>query len=93
VSHQDLTAEEVINHVKVGKVVTQLGLCWKDRVRFVLTQDFTLKRIQFLDVIQQAAAEQGDDMEQLTIASQILMTDALSNIINELVDHLGGWMD
>lgn len=92
ISHQDLTAEEVINLVKNGKIVTQLGLCWQDRVRFVLTQDFTLKRIQFLDVIQEAAAGQGDDMQSITFASQILMAEALGELLSELVHHLGGWL-
>ncbi|PIT09106.1 recombination-associated protein RdgC [Snodgrassella alvi] len=92
ISHQDLTAEEVVNLVKNGKVVTQLGLCWLDRVRFVLTQDFTLKRIQFLDVIQEEAAGQGDDMQSVTFASQILMAEALGDLLAELVHHLGGWL-
>lgn len=92
ISHQDLTAEEVVNLVKNGKVVTQLGLCWQDRVRFVLTQDFTLKRIQFLDVIQEEAAGQGDDMQSITFASQILMAEALGDLLAELVYHLGGWL-
>ena len=92
ISHQDLTAEEVINLVKNGKIVTQLGLCWQDRVRFVLTQDFTLKRIQFLDVIQEEAAGQGDDMQSITFASQILMAEALGELLSELVHHLGGWL-
>ncbi|AHN27953.1 recombination-associated protein RdgC [Snodgrassella alvi] len=92
ISHQDLTAEEVVNLVKNGKVVTQLGLCWQDRVRFVLTQDFTLKRIQFLDVIQEEAAGQGDDMQSITFASQILMAEALGDLLAELVHHLGGWL-
>nr|WP_303802918.1 recombination-associated protein RdgC [Snodgrassella alvi] len=92
ISHQDLTAEEVINLVKNGKIVTQLGLCWQDRVRFVLTQDFTLKRIQFLDVIQEEAAGQGDDMQSITLASQILMAEALGELLSELVHHLGGWL-
>lgn len=92
ISHQDLTAEEVINLVKNGKIVTQLGLCWHDRVRFVLTQDFTLKRIQFLDVIQEEAAGQGDDMQSITFASQILMAEALGELLSELVHHLGGWL-
>ncbi|WP_066569709.1 recombination-associated protein RdgC [Snodgrassella sp. CFCC 13594] len=91
ISHQDLTVEEVVNHVKSGKVVTQLGLVWQDRVRCVLTQDFTLKRIQFLDVLQEEAASQGDDMESLMFASQVLMTEALSDLLLELVSHLGGW--
>ncbi|WP_370387834.1 recombination-associated protein RdgC [Snodgrassella alvi] len=92
ISHQDLTAEEVVNLVKNGKVVTQLGLSWQDRVRFVLTQDFTLKRIQFLDVIQEEAAGQGDDLQSITFASQILMAEALGDLLAELVHHLGGWM-
>lgn len=92
ISHQDLTAEEVINLVKNGKIVTQLGLCWQDRVRFVLAQDFTLKRIQFLDVIQEEAAGQGDDMQSITFASQILMAKALGELLSELVHHLGGWL-
>ena len=92
ISHQDLTAEEVINLVKNGKIVTQLGLCWQDRVRFVLTQDLTLKRIQFLDVIQEEAAGQGDDMQSITFASQILMAEALGELLSELVHHLGGWL-
>ena len=92
ISHQDLTAEEVVNLVKNGKIVTQLGLCWQDRVRFVLTQDFTLKRIQFLDVIQEEAAGQGDDMQSITFASQILMAEALGELLSDLVHHLGGWL-
>ena len=92
ISHQDLTAEEVVNLVKNGKIVTQLGLCWQDRVRFVLTQDFTLKRIQFLDVLQEEAAGQGDDMQSITFASQILMAEALGELLSELVHHLGGWL-
>ena len=92
ISHQDLTAEEVVNLVKNGKIVTQLGLCWQDRVRFVLTQDFTLKRIQFLDVVQEEAAGQGDDMQSITFASQIFMAEALGELLSELVHHLGGWL-
>ncbi|MDF7676801.1 recombination-associated protein RdgC [Neisseriaceae bacterium ESL0693] len=91
ISHQDLTAEEVVTHVKNGKIVTQLGLCWQDRIRFVLTQDLTFKRIQFLDVVQEEAAGQGDDMQSLMFASQLLMTEALGDMLTELVGHLGGW--
>lgn len=90
ISRHDLTVEEINNLLRSGKIVTQLGLSWRDRVRFVLTQDFTLKRIQFLDVIQEEAAAQADDIESLTFASQILMAETLSELITELIDHLGG---
>ena len=93
VSKQDLTADEVVQHVKTGKTVTQLGLVWRDQIAFVLTQDFTLKRIQYLDVLQEEAESHGDDAASLAFASQILMAEALSTLLQELVSLLGDWQD
>ena len=93
VSKQDLTADEVVQHVKNGKTVTQLGLTWREQISFILTQDFTLKRIQYLDVLQEEAEGHGDDAASLTFASQIIMVEALGEMINELANLLGGWVD
>lgn len=93
VSKQDLTADEVVQHVKNGKTVTQLGLTWRDQISFILTQEFTLKRIQYLDVLQEEAEGHGDDAASLAFASQILMAEALSTMIDELVSYLGGWQE
>ncbi|OAM29941.1 MULTISPECIES: recombination-associated protein RdgC [Eikenella] len=93
VSKQDLTAEEVVQHVKNGKTVTQLGLVWREQIAFVLTQDFTLKRIQYLDVLQEEAESHGDDAPSLAFASQVLMAEGLSALLQELVALLGGWQD
>lgn len=93
VGRQDLTAAEVVNHVKSGKTVTELGLCWNERVRFVLTQDFAFKRIQFLDVLQEEADSHSDDAAALMQASQILMSGVLTQMINELAGYMGGWME
>ena len=90
IAKQDLTEEEVINHVKTGKVVTQLGLVWQERIRFILTDQLSLKRIQYLDVLQDEASEQGEDLVSLTTASQIIMTENLGALLDELVSHLGG---
>ncbi|MGB4882163.1 MAG: recombination-associated protein RdgC [Neisseria sp.] len=93
ISKQDLTVDEVIQHVKNGKTVTQLGLTWREQISFILTQEFTIKRIQYLDVLQEEAEGHGDDAASLMFASQILMTEALSTMLSELVSHLGGWQD
>ncbi|EGZ46288.1 recombination-associated protein RdgC [Neisseria wadsworthii] len=93
VSKQDLTADEVVQHVKNGKTVTQLGLVWREQIAFILTQDFALKRIQYLDVMQEEAESHGDDAASLTFASQILMTEAVSTMLDELVGYLGGWQE
>lgn len=93
IAKQDLTADEVRRHLDSGKTVTQLGLVWREQIAFVLTDDFALKRIQYLDVLQEEAEQQGDDAASLAFASQILMAQSLSLMIGELAQHLGGWQE
>nr|DAK44683.1 MAG TPA: putative exonuclease [Caudoviricetes sp.] len=93
ISRKDLTAEDVVQHAKNGMKVTELGLVWNDRVAFILTQDLTLKRIQWLDVVQEEASGSCDDAESMAYATQLLMEAALSAILGELVDLLEGWQE
>lgn len=93
ITKQDLTAEEVVRHLETGKTVTQMGLVWREQIAFVLTSDFTLKRIQYLDVLQEQAEQYGDDAASLAFASQILMAESLSVMLQELVVCMGGWQD
>ena len=93
ISRKDLTAEDVVQHAKNGMKVTELGLVWNDRVAFILTQDLKLKRIQWLDVVQEEAEGSCDDAESMAYATQLLMAAALSVILGELVDLLGGWQE
>ena len=92
ISKKDLTTAEVIKHAQNGMQVVELELEWREQISFTLTKDFTLKRIQFLDALQEEA-EQGDDTASLTFASQIIMTTALGGMLDELVNLLGGWVD
>lgn len=92
ISKKDLTHPEVIQHAKNGMKVVELELEWREQISFTLTQNFALKRIRFLDVLQEEA-EQGDDIASLTFASQIIMVEALGGMINELANLLGGWVD
>lgn len=91
VSKQDLTAAEVVEHVRMGKMVTQLGLIWRNQIAFILTSDFTFKRVQYLDILQEEADNYGEDEASLAFASQILMVQSISEMVQELVAHLGGW--
>lgn len=93
ISRKDLTADDVVQHAKNGMTVTELGLVWNERVAFILTQGFTLKRIQWLDVLAEKAEESGDDAQSQAYASQLLMASALSVMLAELVDLLGGWQE
>ncbi len=93
ISNAELAAEEVVQHVKNGKTVTQLGLVWREQIAFILTQDFTLKRIQYLDTVQEEAESYGDDAASLAFASQVLMAESLGVMLHELAAHLGGWQE
>ena len=89
-ARQDLTAQEVRQHVDTGKQVTRLGLIWQERIRFVLTDKLELKRVQFLDVIEDEASQAGDDAEALFDATLLLMVGELRGLIGELIEALGG---
>ena len=90
ISKKDLTHPEVIQHAKNGMKVVELELEWREQISFTLTQNFALKRIRFLDVLQEEA-EQGDDAASLMFSSQIIMTTALGGMLDELANLLGGW--
>ena len=91
ISKKDLTTAEVIKHAKNGMQVVELELEWREQISFTLTQDFKLKRIQYLDVLQEIAKVHGDDAASLMFASQIITVEALGEMINELVNLLGSY--
>lgn len=49
---QDVNAEEVLNHLAKGKEVQKLAVTWNDRLSMVLADDMIVRRVKFLDVIQ-----------------------------------------
>lgn len=89
-SRQDLGAEEIKNLLLSGKTVSQLGLIWKDQICFVLDSNMTLKSIQYLDMIQEEASQNGEDMASIYSATQLIMTENLGEMISELIELLGG---
>ena len=93
IKREDVTAEEVVQHVKCGKRVVELGLVWRESVVLVLTQDLTLKRLRYRDHLQEDAQSHGDSGFDLAAASQIISSNALASILAELAELLGGWQE
>ena len=56
--HVDLDSSEMREHLRAGKIVTRLGLVWKERLQFALGDDFSIARLKPEDVL----AEQFDDL-------------------------------
>ena len=92
-TRMDLTAEEIRQHLATGKQVTRLGLIWRERIRFTLTDTLQLKKLQFLDVLQEEASQAGDDAPSLFEATFMLVSEELGELVDDLVQALGGLQD
>lgn len=84
-----LDTDEVVAHVRQGKVPTQLAMTWSGRVSFLLTEALALKRIQMLDVVTDAASadEAGFD------ADVAIATGELRLLLPDLIEALGGELE
>ena len=95
-----LDIDEVGEHVRQGKMPTQLALTWAGRVSFVLSEALTLKKIKLLDVVLEGAGadagasrqSQGRD-EGGFDADVALFTGELRLLIPELMAALGGMQE
>lgn len=84
-----LDIDEVAEHIKQGKLPTQLALTWAGRVSFVLTEALTLKKIKLLDVVLDGASSATKDDGGFD-ADVALTTGELRQLIPDLVAALGG---
>ncbi len=58
-SGQDLSSDEILNHIRAGKHAVKLALEWDERLSFTLADDLSLKRLRVGD----ALLEELDDSE------------------------------
>lgn len=83
----DLALPEIKNHLDTGKQAIKLAMSWADRVSFVLDENLSVKRLKFLDLIQEQAAdiEAFDDIEQFD-ADFSIMSAELAQFIPRLIE-------
>jgi recombination associated protein RdgC len=85
-----LDGNDIRAHISAGMYVTRLGLTWSDRVSFVLTDKFQIKRLEFLAI----EKDQPEGENQLAAEEQFdldftLMAGELSRMLAELAQVLG----
>lgn len=91
VKRQDLTSDEIEQHLTTGKVVTKLALAWKDQFSLMLDDKLIIKRLRFEDLLQdQAQADGGEDAHGQQIASLTIMAGTFAEFFPALLEGLGG---
>ncbi len=86
-----LLGDEVKVHLDAGKMVVKLALNWQERLSCVLADDVSVKRLKFLEVIQDAAADADcETAAQQFDADFALMVLELRNFVSRLIELYGG---
>ncbi|BCG63293.1 MAG: recombination associated protein RdgC [Methyloprofundus sp.] len=88
---QDLAAPEIKNHLDTGKQVIKLAVSWSDRLSFIVDENLSIKRLKFLDLIQ----DQVTDTDAATAEEQFdvdftIMSQELSSFLPRLLEIFGG---
>jgi recombination associated protein RdgC len=89
--NQDLTEQEVIDHVLQGKVVHKLALKFADSIEFIMQSDDSIKRIKFSEEFMASNDDIGneDKLSRLD-ADFILITNEVIELMEALTSLFGG---
>ena len=86
-----LEGNEIQVHLQAGKVVAKLGVNWQNKLSCLLGDDVSVKRLKFLDLLQEQVEEQDYEsaVEKFDIDFAIMGLE-LRAFIQQLVDVYGG---
>jgi recombination associated protein RdgC len=80
----------VAEHLAKGEIATKLGMTWNDRISFVLTDKLQVKRLAFLDILQEQAEQSAEDADEQFDVDFALMAGELARLFDDLLVALGG---
>ena len=76
-----------------GKLPTKLALTWDDRISFILTEKFEIKRLAFLDILKEESDNQAENEDERFDLDFTLMTGEIAHLLDDLIAALGGEME
>jgi recombination associated protein RdgC len=90
----DLAGGDVHAHLDSGMQVSRVAIEWQDRIACVVSDDLGLRRLKFLDIVTNEAADtETDDALARFDADFALMTMELANFIPAVIEAFGGYDD
>lgn len=90
-TNHDLWSQEIQVHLDHGKEVLKLGLVFQERIRFVLDDKLNIRRLRFMELVQ----DRADDVETDSIAARFdadfaVMSLELRDFVKGLLGAFGG---
>lgn len=83
--HQNLFVSSIQDFLKDGCEVKQIAMSWQDRLNFVITEDFSLKSIQYGDDILMHSKEMGETKRERFDADFYIMAETLTGLLKDLL--------
>jgi recombination associated protein RdgC len=88
---QDLSADEILGHIDAGKAVVKLAVEWDERLSCIIDADMSIKRMKFLDLIQEQAADYQIESEADAFDARFtLMSLEFRRFLPRLFELFGG---
>lgn len=85
----ELDSDEVLAHLDSGMQAMQVALTWQDRIGFIVDAELAVRRLQFLDLVQQEALDTHVESDaQRFDADYAIMTLELARFVPELLAAL-----
>jgi len=87
----NLALPEITNHLDTGKQVIKLAVNWTDRLSFIVDENLAIKRLKFLDLIQDQVSDTDaeDEVARFDVDFSIMSLE-LSNFLPRLLEIFGG---
>lgn len=87
----NLSLPEITNHLDSGKQVIKLAVNWTDRLSFIVDENLAVKRLKFLDLIQDQVTDTDaeDEVARFDVDFSIMSLE-LANFLPRLLEIFGG---
>jgi recombination associated protein RdgC len=84
-----LDGAEIRRHISNGKQCTRLALTWRERLSFLLNEDLSLKRLQWVDSESDGNGSEVPEAERFDV-DFVLSSGDLAGLCRDLVEALDG---
>lgn len=87
----DLASTEVETHLAAGRQIVRLAIEWNEQLACVLSDDLVVRRLRFLDLVQQEADDAHSDDAAANFDAEFAILNAeLSRFIPRLIEVMRG---